>query len=150
MKYFTAIVMAFLAGCYAKVPTRDDAFEITATVYVDGIVVSNLKLGVLPGAAFSVSRHVGGPEPVTVGMAMVIDHGESRDTVRVARSIDVNDRVAEPDMNLILGSATDIELDGADLIVRMTVNSAQASAGMALRGTLVGRALVLTRTVAGS
>ena len=47
-------------------------------------------------------------------MALEVNHGESPDTARVAGSIQVNDRVAEPEMTLILGTATDIQLDGAD------------------------------------
>ena len=104
-------------------PTEDDVLEVTATVYEGGTVVSEVYLEVLPGTAFAVERSYGAPEPLRVSLALEINPAESPDAVRVAGSIQVNDRVAEPDMNLILDTATDMELDGGDVIVRMTVNS---------------------------
>ena len=124
MKYFTAVALVLFAGCHSTVPVGDEAFDVTVTVYERGTVVSDLYLEVLPGVAFTAERYYGAPEPLSVSLAMEINHGESPGTVRVAGSILVNDRIGEPDMNMILGTATDIELHGADLIVRMTVERA--------------------------
>ena len=49
---------------------------------------------------------------------------EMEPTVRVARSIHVVGRVAEPDMTINLGTTTDIELDDDDPMVRLAVNGA--------------------------
>jgi len=59
---------------------------------------------------------------------------EMEPTVRVAGSIHVVGRVAEPDMNINLGAASDIELDGDDPMVRLAVNGAYAGKRMALLG----------------
>ena len=107
MKYFTAIVIALLAGCYGTGPTEDGAFDVTATVYDGGNVVSDFTARAFPGAPFTVSRHSDAPEPVTVGLVLVVNPGESPDTVRITGSIRVNDQFAEPEMTLILGTAAD-------------------------------------------
>ena len=124
MKYFPALAMVYLAGCYSTVPTGVETLEVTVTVYERGTVISDLSLGALPGDAIAAERYYGPPDEMLVRLALEIDRGETPDTVRVVGSIHVDERVAEPDMTLILGSATDIELDGEDLIVRLAVNGA--------------------------
>lgn len=42
MKYFTAIALAFFAGCYATEPAADEVFEVTATVYERGTPLHGL------------------------------------------------------------------------------------------------------------
>ncbi len=120
MKYLTAIMIALLAGCYEAGP---DAFEVTATVYDRGVAISNLTTKASSSSPFVVTQHSDAPEPVTVGLIMVVNPGESPNTVRIVGSISVNDQTVEPEMVLTLGTATDIELGGGDVIVQMIVDS---------------------------
>ena len=122
MKYLPAMAIMLLAGGYSTVLTGVDSFEVNVTVYERGTVVSDMSLGAVPGDAIKAERYYGPPDEMLVWLALEIDRGEAPDTVRVAGSIQVDARVAEPEMTLSLGSEIDIDLDGEDLIVRLAVS----------------------------